>query len=934
MEDPAGLYAWLFPDYMKTFVLLPFLFFTLLLAEAQTFTIKGKVLEAGKTVPIPYANILLLRQSDSTQVTGTISEVDGEFALSSVKEGTYLFKIQYLGYEALFRPLDLRGNLDMGVLSLKEEARALSEVVVAASRAAGSQKRDTTLYNADAFRTMKDASAQVLIEKLPGVVSDGGILQAQGENIAQILVDGKPFFGTDVRAALQNLPAEVIQSIEIFDQKSEKSQVSGFDDGERLKTINIITKANRRKGQFGKSTVGYGSDDRYLAGASINAFDEDRRITFTGLANNINQLSYSSDVNAQTEGRPQEGIVTTSLIGMNYSDLWGKKIKVTGNYGYTKNTNLGLVNRVRDFVTADQSDVSYLENSRDVRTSQQHNANLRLEYNPNAKNKILYIPRLEANVETENSSFLGQTKNGNSPINEVDNQLTGTYKEVDFFNRLIYSHRFDKPGRSLTWRSVLHQSFDRDVSDRLANTLYYQSSGTISEVIAQQTSRERIGTRWETGLSYTEKIGKAGQMELEYEIGNRANDSDTRVLNVIGGDFEQGSTELDSLLTNVFVSDYLTQEIELGYQYSTEKFKFQTEVQYQNAKLNNQQEFPKTFALQRRFSAVLPTMRMEYIFSPTTNIQIDYDTETAEPQIRQLQPVLNNSNPLQLRTGNPDLDQSYRHEVRLRFRSQNPDTDRSWFLFTSSSLTNRFISNSTLIAKETQVLPEGITLQKGSQLIKPVNLDGFWEVRSWASYGMPVGLIKSKLNINAGAGLTRRPGQINDMIGFNTSQRLSTGISLASSISENLDFNLSLRSSFNSVENTLNANGNTQFFQQRFRVNFNWIFWKGIIYRLDLNHQINTGLNAGFNNNFSLVNMSLGKKVFKNQRGEVSLQVVDLLNQNANVRRNITETFVEDIQTNVLQQYVLFSFTYNLRRFSKGMDEDKYKEMYQDGERD
>lgn len=919
---------------MKTFVLLPFLFFTLLLAEAQTFTIKGKVLEAGKTVPIPYANILLLRQSDSTQVTGTISEVDGEFALSSVKEGTYLFKIQYLGYEALFRPLDLRGNLDMGVLSLKEEARALSEVVVAASRAAGSQKRDTTLYNADAFRTMKDASAQVLIEKLPGVVSDGGILQAQGENIAQILVDGKPFFGTDVRAALQNLPAEVIQSIEIFDQKSEKSQVSGFDDGERLKTINIITKANRRKGQFGKSTVGYGSDDRYLAGASINAFDEDRRITFTGLANNINQLSYSSDVNAQTEGRPQEGIVTTSLIGMNYSDLWGKKIKVTGNYGYTKNTNLGLVNRVRDFVTADQSDVSYLENSRDVRTSQQHNANLRLEYNPNAKNKILYIPRLEANVETENSSFLGQTKNGNSPINEVDNQLTGTYKEVDFFNRLIYSHRFDKPGRSLTWRSVLHQSFDRDVSDRLANTLYYQSSGTISEVIAQQTSRERIGTRWETGLSYTEKIGKAGQMELEYEIGNRANDSDTRVLNVIGGDFEQGSTELDSLLTNVFVSDYLTQEIELGYQYSTEKFKFQTEVQYQNAKLNNQQEFPKTFALQRRFSAVLPTMRMEYIFSPTTNIQIDYDTETAEPQIRQLQPVLNNSNPLQLRTGNPDLDQSYRHEVRLRFRSQNPDTDRSWFLFTSSSLTNRFISNSTLIAKETQVLPEGITLQKGSQLIKPVNLDGFWEVRSWASYGMPVGLIKSKLNINAGAGLTRRPGQINDMIGFNTSQRLSTGISLASSISENLDFNLSLRSSFNSVENTLNANGNTQFFQQRFRVNFNWIFWKGIIYRLDLNHQINTGLNAGFNNNFSLVNMSLGKKVFKNQRGEVSLQVVDLLNQNANVRRNITETFVEDIQTNVLQQYVLFSFTYNLRRFSKGMDEDKYKEMYQDGERD
>ncbi|MFZ9236932.1 MAG: carboxypeptidase-like regulatory domain-containing protein, partial [Algoriphagus sp.] len=402
---------------MKYLFITIILFFGVLGLQAQTYSLRGTLLEAGKSQPISYANVLLLRVSDSTQVAGTISDVDGQFEITSIKEGIYLFKVQYLGYQTQFRTLEIQADLQLGTLSLREEEQALSEVVVAASRAAGAQKRDTTLYNADAFRTMKDASAQVLIEKLPGVVSEGGVLQAQGENIAQILVDGKPFFGTDVRAALQNLPAEVIQSIEIFDQKSEKFQVSGFDDGERLKTINIITKANRRKGQFGKTTAGYGNQDRYLAGASINAFDEDQRLTFTGLANNINLLTYSSDAATQSQGdsRPQEGIVTTSLLGMNYSDLWGKKIKVTGNYGYTKNTNLGLVNRERDFVIADQSDVSYLENSRDVRTSQRHNANLRLEYNPNEKNKILYIPRLEANVETENSSFFGQTKNGSSP---------------------------------------------------------------------------------------------------------------------------------------------------------------------------------------------------------------------------------------------------------------------------------------------------------------------------------------------------------------------------------------------------------------------------------------------------------------------------------------------------------------------------------------
>jgi len=919
---------------MKYLIITITLFFSIHWAQAQTYSLKGILLESGKSEPIPYANILLLRVSDSSQVAGTISEVDGHFEISSIKGDLYLFKVQYLGYQTLFRTLAIQSDLQLGTIALKEEEQSLSEVIVAARRATGSQKSDTTLFNADAFRTMKDASAQVLIEKLPGIVSEGGALQAQGENIAQILVDGKPFFGTDVQAALQNLPAEVIQSIEIFDQKSEKSQVSGFDDGERLKTINIITKANRRKGQFGKTTAGYGTEDRYLAGASINAFDEDRRITFTGLANNVNQLSYTSDAATQSrsDGRPQEGIVTTSILGLNYSDQWGTQLKITGNYGYTKNENVGIVNRVRDFVTSDQSDVTYTEQSQDIRTNHRHVANIRLEYNPNDKTRVLYIPRFSANFETENSSFFGETSDKNSPINQVDNQRIGKYDDFDFFNRFIVSRKFNTPGRSLTWRSILHRGWNRDESTRLATSLFFQDTQTRSEVLNQQTQRARFGTFWETGLSYTEKIGDKGQLEIEYEIGNRANDSDQRVYNVIEGDFGALET-LDTLLTNIYYSDYLTQETELGYQYSAGKLKFQTEIQYQTAKLDNRQEFPKSFSLERNFSAWLPTLRLEYKFNPNTNLQLDYDTRTAEPSIWQLQPVINNTNPLQVRVGNPDLDQTYRQEMRLRFRSQNPDTDHSWFVYASSALTNRYISNSTLIASQTLALEEGIVLEKGGQLLKPVNLDGFYELRSWANYGMPLDFIKSKFNINAGGGFTRRPGQINDQLGFTNSQRLSTGVSIASSISENLDFNLSARSSFNRSENTLNTNLNTDFFQQRFRVNFNWIIWQGIIYRLDLNHQINSGLNAGFNTNFSLVNMSLGKKIFKNQRGEVSLMVYDLLNQNVNVRRNISETFIEDIQTNVLQQYFMLSFTYNIRRFSKGMDEEKYKEMYQDEER-
>lgn len=898
--------------------------------QAQTFTVKGKILELGKTDPVPYANVLLLTVTDSSQVVGTISDIDGEFELTGVRDGDYIFKIQYLGYQNYFKSLRVNSNMDLGSINIREEATDLGEIVVAARRSSGTQRSDTTMYNADAFKTMKDASAQVLIEKLPGVVSEGGALQAQGENIAQILVDGKPFFGTDVQAALQNLPAEVIQSIEIFDQKSEKAQLSGFDDGERLKTINIITKPNRRKGQFGKTTAGIGTDERYLVGASINAFDEDRRLTFTGLSNNINMLNYTSDANNQDNGRPQEGIVTTNILGMNYTDLWGEKIKVTGSYQYSSRENVGLVTRFRDFVTTDGSTQEYSENSRDVRVNNEHEADLRLDYNPNERNRILYIPRLTARFEKENSGFFGETTDGQNLINQVENSRIGNYNEFDFFNRLLYSHKFNKPGRTVTLRTVYHRGWDSDDSERTATNTFFEGNDQRVEQIDQMTTRERVGNRWEVGVSFTEALSEKSQVEIEYEIGNRANDSDQLIFNVEGGDFETGNMLLDTALSNTFISDYLTQEFEIGYQYATEKFKMQTEIQYQDAKLENGQVFPLTFDLTRRFNAFLPTFRMEYKFSQNTNLHFDYDTRTAEPQIRQLQPVIDNTNPLQLRTGNSQLDQSYSHQFRVRFRSQNPDTDKSWFLFAQSSLVDNFISNSTFIADEATEIQDGIILEKGSQLNRPVNLDGYWDFRSWLSYGIPVDFIRSKLNFNAGAGITKRPGQVNDLIGFNNSQRFTGGFSLNSSISDQVDFNIWSRSSFNNVENTLNANLNNRFFQQRFRVNFNWIIWEGIIYRLDLNHQINSGLSQGFDNNFSLVNMSIGKKIFNNQRGEISLMVYDLFGQNANVRRNITETFIEDIQTNVLQQYFMVSFTYNLRRFSKGMDEDRYNEMYRE----
>jgi len=912
---------------MKYLFYLFFSLFSISQLSAQTYSIKGKVKQAGTEITIPNATILIQNLPDSVQVEGMISDLDGEFEITNIKNGEYLLKIQYLGYENLYKTIHLTQDLDLGVLGLKEQATALDEVTISARRAQGEQKGDTTLYNADAFKTLRDASAQTLIQKLPGVISQDGSLQAQGEAITQILVDGKPFFGGDINTALQNLPAEVIQGIEIFDQKSDKALLSGFDDGVRMKTINIITKPDRRKGQFGKTTVGYGTDDHYLAGTSINVFNEDQRITFTGLSNNINVLDYSSDANSQSNNRPQNGLITTNILGVNYSDNWGEKIKISGSYLFNQRKNTNQSSLSREYVTGSESDQLYTEESRETRTNQDHRFDLRLEYNINENNRILYRPRVSATFTTENSGFFGKSVNNAGPLNQTENIRTSDNQDYDMFHRLFYSHKFDKDGRSLTLSANTGSHGNKDNANRTATNIYYQPNER-TEIINQNITRDRTGSDWETGISYTEPLGKNGQMELEYEIGNRYNNSDQLTFDILNEELTNPDLSLDTALSNSFESKYLRQEVELGYQYQLEKLKFQAELEYQNATLKNEQLFPAIGSLDRTFQSYLPTVRFDYNFSSNTNFELDYDTDVDAPSVGQLQNVIDNSNPLQLKTGNPSLNQSYSNRMRLRFRSNNPENDRSWFVFAQYNLVNNAVSNSTFTAQEATELPGGIILEKGSQLSNPVNLDGYKDFRSWVSYGIPLDFVKSNFNINGGFSSTKRPGQVNDQLSFNNSSRISTGISLSSNISDQIDFNISTRFSYNDVKNTLNSNLNNEYYNQRSRLNLSWIIWEGIIYRLDVNHQLNSGLSEGFDANVVLMNMSIGKKVFGNQRGEISLNVYDLLGQNRSVYRNVTDSYVEDGQNNVMQRYFMLSFSYNIRHFNKGTDMDDYNKIY------
>ncbi len=903
------------------FILCSLVLIVALKGFSQTFTISG-IIQDDQGMTFPGATIVLSNPADTSLVKGSVTDLNGSFRIGDVPKGKYLLKVDFVGFETLFQPVNVTQHTKVGKLTIHELTQELEAVVVEAKAVAAMQKGDTAQFSSKAYKTAADASSQELIEKLPGISTQDGKLQANGVDVEVILVDGKPFFGGDVKAALQNLPAEVVANIQIFDKKSDKAALSGFDDGDALKTINIVTKPSRRVGQFGKSTVGIGTNTTYQTGASVNFFNNDRRITVTGLSNNINTVNYSSDANNMGDSRTQNGLIKTNNIGVNFSENLTEKIELNGSYNFSHQNNEEQRNTLRDYAATSDSAQVYKEDSYYNRINQAHRINLKVEYKPNENNTFLMRPNLSFRHEKTVNDFLGLTNSLEDSINATDNYSSARYQDYDYDNNMFYSHKFAKKGRSLTTR--LHTGFhtNEELSNRLAENVHYLQDSTA--FIDQQTTKERTGVSWEWQASYTEPVGDRSIVELEYQIGDRLNDSDQLT-------FEASEPEnydqLDTALSNTFENSYLRQQFELGYQYGFEKFKFQLETKYQLAHMQNDQEFPKLFNQDRWFQSVLPSARIDYRFNENQRIQVNYKTWTQEPSIANLQDVINNSNPLQLKVGNPDLRQSYNHWSRARMWLNNMETGKSFYASLESWMTSDLITSSTLIAEEPTSISDGVVLETGSQLNKPVNINGYYRFRTYMSYGEPVEILKSNIRFFGSLNYTKKPGQLNELINYSNTTNYRVGLSLTSNISENIDFNISTRSGYNVVENTLRSTLNNNYYNQTTGVKYRFVFLDGIVYRMDFRHQLNTGLSAGYDNSFMLMNMSAGKKFLKNDLAEISINVYDLFQQNNNVRRNITELYVEDRQSTVLERYFMLTFTYNIRHFNAGTTIEDFEDI-------
>ncbi|WP_276495855.1 TonB-dependent receptor [Pontibacter litorisediminis] len=888
-------------------------------AFAQTTSVSGVVQGNSDKTPLPGANVVLTRTADATKSV-TATDGEGRFRFERVAQGQYTLEINYIGFENFTRSFQVAGSpVNLGPLLLRDAATGLQEVQIIGRAPLGEQKGDTSQFNAKAFKTAPDASAEDLVTKMPGVTVENGKIQAQGEDVQQVMIDGKRYTGEDVNAAVRNLSADMVESVQVFDGQSDRAAFSGFDDGNRIKTLNFVTKKDKRQGYVGKASAGYGTDERYMVGATVNYFNGDRRITATGLTNNINMFDFSigETPGGGMRGRrgwgggSPNGIINTNTLGLNYNDMWGKKMEVGANYNYSNRDVINNQYRFRDFVN---SDTTYTENSRNQDISESHRFNFRLQYNINENNRLLVRPNITVqrneSLTTRNASTIANADVLSNSLNSNNAENTS----LDFSNNIIYSHRFGTSGRILTADIDTRYSSTNGEAFQLENTSNLQNPER--DVTRNQfIDLERSNFSWSGNLDYSQRLGENSRLQLEYNISNRNNDSDRRTYDFVEG---EGYDSFNVPLSNTFNSDYISQRFGPSYQYRTESTSFQLNARYQYATLRGESEFPERYPLKRNFTNVLPSAEYEYKFSKSTNLRINYRTSTNEPSVEQLQNVLDISNPLQPRIGNPELDQEYQHRLFTRFRSFNAETNKVFFMGVFGNMTQSYITNSIYTRDVPFELPENYTYRPGARFSRPVNLDGYWSVRSFFNYGQPLNFISSNFNVNGSVGYSRIPGMIDEEINYANNTNFRAGLNLSSNISEKVDFNISTTGSYNLIENTLRTNQNNNYYTHSTNLRLNSIIWKGIVYRTELNHQYNSGLSAGVDNSYLLWNMSLGKKIFKNQQGEISLSVNDLLKQNVSIERNIAADYIEDVQSTVLQRYFMLTFTYNLRKFISG----------------
>jgi hypothetical protein len=555
----------------------------------------------------------------------------------------------------------------------------------------------------------------------------------------------------------------------------------------------------------------------------------------------------------------------------------------------------------------------YKQNNNNETKNQNQRFNFRFEYNLDSANKLTIVPSISFQKNNLTSILLGSNTVSDNVFLSRTNTASSTENiGYDFYNSVLYQHKFLKKGRTVSL-NIGSQLSEKN------NTGTYNSSNNYSNNITSGLNQKYTAynntKKISANLSFTEPAGKYAQVQVSYnpsytesQASKFTDDHDT---------VTDAYTKFNVALSNKYSNIYEIQKGGLSYKYRKDKLNLSLGADAQYSTLHGNEVFPVDYLINRPFTNVLPNAFLNYKFSDSKNLNINYRSATSIPNVTQLQNVLDVSNPLLVKSGNADLKQTFENNLNIRLGGFNTKTSRNFFILLNGNYTDNYVSSATYILRTDSVI-QGYRIKAGSQLSKPVNVNGYWTARSFLVYGFPVTAIKSNVNFTGGVIYNHTPTLINDALNFSNNYAFNGGAFIGSNISQKLDFSLSYNGSYNIVKNSLQKQSDNSYYTHTAVFKINWIFYKGFVLNTDLNHTLYNGLSQNYNQYYFLWNAYLGYKFFTNRSLEAKLSVFDLLNQNRSISRTITGTYTEDSNTTVLKRYFMFTVTYTLKNFKNG----------------
>jgi hypothetical protein len=920
----------------RTAIALFFLFFSLQTWAQSNRQVSGRVLDSTG-LPLSGATVRLWSKAGKDTLK-SITGSNGAFLFRTVPAASFTIAVSSVGYGSRQKDFSYPASeesIRVEDFSMAQQFTSLQEVIVSVPPI--QVKEDTIEFKADSFRVKPDAMTEDLLKKLPGVTVDkNGNVTAQGKQVTRVKVNGKDFFGGDVKTATREIPAEMIDKVQVVDDYGDLANVSGIKDGEPEKVINLQLKKDRNKGVFGRATAGAGTQDRYQASFNANLFEDSKQLSFQGNTNNINNTNFNEggsgggmNVNAGGVGRAMtavvsegggsgrggnnfsggsslggsDGVTSVHSLGTNYRQDFenSKGSSVYGSYSFTRR----LTDVERSISQENFFDANTFTNEQDNKafnTSNQHRAFLNFEYKIDSFNYLKISPSFTyGETDNENLSDFSFVRDKNVVTSEGQNRDSTRGRTPNLSLNAIYNHAFRRRGRNLSVNLNLGMNRNESESDKLNFTrnlnLPVPVEATLRQLILQENESQNYGIR----VNYAEPILKDRFLDLiyAYNYSFTRNDRETFTRDA-NGDLVPSPN-----LSNAFENTFVNQRLGANIRTVKKKYNYSLGIAIQPVNLDGYSITKDSNYTPRKDVNIFPVARFVYNFTRTRNLSFNYQGSARQPGFSQLQPVLDISNPQYQTVGNPNLKPELYHNFSLFYNNFNFVKGNVFFVGGNFAFVQHKIVNN--------VIPLG---NAGAQLTRPENEDGYYNATGFYTLSRPYSNRTHIFSLNGTLNYNHNVGLIDSSRNIGSNLVASQGFVYEFNHKDWFEWDAGVRYSLNSSRYTLTDDQDLDYGSWIFTSNSRLDIRGGWILRYDFEYVINNGLAEGVNGNIALLNASIEKKLFKKQNGFLRLSGFDLFNQNKNISRTVTANSITDTRVNRLTRYFMLSFTYRLNRFA------------------